>query len=192
MGQIDQIDQMQTLPSSEARRYTNLPGVEWRLFPFGPMTSISPTTIATLQGQIPSDEIMDALLIAFRDFVGGTGIMSAFTAQYTQDFLIPNARSQPCGILGLKCLAILYALLAAGSLFAMDGSEPPEVTHYADLSSAALIATGVFKSPSIEVVEALYLRAMLEFFRQGPLEEPARVALALAAQMCLQVRRSHR
>jgi hypothetical protein len=185
---MGQINHMQTLPPSEARRQTELPGVELRLFPFEPLASIPPATIAALQGQIPSNEIMDALLNAFRDFVGGTGIMSAFTAQYTQEFLIPNARSQPCGLLSLKCLATLYALLATGSLFVMDGSEPPEVTHYADLSSAALTATGVLKSPSIELVEALYLRAMLEFFRQGNLEELARVSLALAAQMCLQVR----
>jgi hypothetical protein len=130
---------------------------------------------------------MEALLHVFRETMGHTSAVSAFSDQYIRSTVIPNAKAPMGGLVASVGLASLFSLLAMSSLFAIEGGEAAEVARYADFSIAALIASGPLTSPSLELIEALYLRAMLEFLRQGELEEPARVALALAAQMCLAV-----
>jgi hypothetical protein len=130
---------------------------------------------------------MEALLDVFQESIGRTGTVSAFSDHYIRSTVIPNAKAPMGGLVASVGLASRFSLLAMSSLFAVEGAEAAEVARYADFSAAALIASGILTSPSLELIEALYLRALLEFLRQGELEETARVTLALAAQMCLAV-----
>jgi hypothetical protein len=158
-----------------------------RRFLFGPVIPVPHSTIVGLQQQLPPKGIIDALLLVFHQCYGSTGYVSAFSDQYIQSSVIPNARHPSGGLPALVGLGTLFALLAIGSLFAVDGGEAPEVAHYADLSAAAIAASGVLSFASMELIEALYLQAVLAFLRQGPWEEPSRAGFAMAAQMCIAV-----
>jgi hypothetical protein len=123
----------------------------------------------------------------FLQSVGSTGFLPAFSDQYIRQTLIPIARSGSASPIVFASLASLFSILALGSLFAVEGLEAPEVKHYANLSTGALTASQPMVYPSIEVSEALHLRARLELCRQGQSEEQARSMLAMSARICLVV-----
>jgi hypothetical protein len=55
------------------------------------------------------------------------------------------------------------------------------------LSASASSSVGILACPSLELIEALYARTMLELLRQGPIEESARFTLAMVGHMCFSV-----
>jgi hypothetical protein len=158
-----------------------------RQFPFTP---VPPPNIhhllEVLRSCIPSWEVYDPLLDVVHGECGSTYLI-AFTQEYIERSIIPAARYAD-GPRGLYALGSFFALLGIGCVFAIpDPEEAPEVRHYSRLSSIAISASGVLASPALELIEALYVRAMLEFFQQTTLEETARSTLCLACQMCYDV-----
>jgi hypothetical protein len=92
---------------------------------------------------------------------------------------------------GLYALGSFFALLAVGCLFAVPGpGEAPEVKHFALLSAGALGAGCMLAHPTLELIEGLYVRAILELFRQTAQEETARSTFTLACEMCYDVSRA--
>jgi hypothetical protein len=158
-----------------------------RHYPFAPSPPFSTDVLPLLRGSIPTEQVCQALLEVFHDSIGSS-LLPAFTTQYIKSTLMPNALHSD-GVLGLATLSTLYALLAIGGLFAVEGpGEAPEVARFAWLSSSAFCPIGILTSPSLELIEGIYTRGMLELLRQGPKEEIARFSLAMAGQMCLAVR----
>jgi hypothetical protein len=170
-----------------ARSY--YPGIQLRRWPFEPAIPIPSQTITALQQRIPTDDVLNALLSVFLQSFGSTGLVAAFSEAYIRNVVIANARAPSGGPLAIAALSTLFSVLAIGSLFAIDHDEAPEVAYYADLGSAASVAMSILTSPSVEAIEALWLRVILEFLRQGQMEERARVAMAIVAQICLAVSR---
>jgi hypothetical protein len=158
-----------------------------RHFPFEPVPAPNLNNVLRhLRSYIPSRDIYDPLLdIVYGEC--GSSFFIAFTPDYVEQSLIP-ATLYAEGRRGLHALASFFTLLGVGCLFAVPGSEEtPEVKHFAELSGAAIAAAGVLAYPALELVEALYVRALLEMFRQTTMEEKARSTLILACQMCYDV-----
>lgn len=154
--------------------------------PFAPSPPLRIDAVAVIRKELPSEHIMNALLNTFHNAVEDV-LLPAFSRQYVQANLIPAAFSGE-GHLALAALTSLFAILAIGALFAVDGpGEAAEVARFGTLSTSAMAASGVLSSPSLELVEGVFARSMLELFRQGQLEESARHTFAIAAQMCLAV-----
>lgn len=157
-----------------------------RNYPFMPVSPLQVDAIGIFRGHLPPTEVLDALLTVFYASVGNS-LLPAFSAEYVRDTLLPNALHAE-GLPALAAFTSLFALLGIGALFAVEGpNEEPEVARYGRLSASAMGASAVLASPSIELVEGLYARSMLELLRQGQLEEPARFTLAMATHMCLAV-----
>jgi hypothetical protein len=154
--------------------------------PFAPSPSLRIDAVAVIRKELPSGHIMDALLNTFHNAVEDV-LLPAFSRKYVQSNLIPIALSGK-GHSALVALTSLFAILAIGALFAVDGpGEAREVARFGTLSTSAMGASGMLSSPSLELVEGVFARSILELFRQGSLEEPARYTFAIAAQMCLAV-----
>jgi hypothetical protein len=136
-----------------------------RHFPFEPVPTLDHEYVLMhLRAHIPNKETYDPLLDIVYNECGGT-FFSAFTPDYVEQSLIPAALYEK-GRHGLDCLGCFFALLTVGCLFAVSGpGETPEVRHFGRLSVVAMGAVGVLAYPSLELIEALYARAILELFR---------------------------
>jgi hypothetical protein len=160
-----------------------------RHLPFVPYPPLELDIVSLLRGRLPSTQIRDELLSVFDKSVRFF-FLPAFTRDYVQEQLIPKA-IRGSGETALLALISLFGLLAIGALFAMDGPhEAPEVAYYGRTCAEGVAALGPLGSPSIELIEGMYARAMLEFFRQGPVEEPTRCLFAIQVHMCISVRLS--
>lgn len=157
-----------------------------RNYPFIPIPPLQVDAVRIFREHLPSTEVSDALLLVFHASVGNS-VLPAFTTDYVRNTLFPTAL-EATGLPALAAFTSLFAILGIGALFAVEGpNEEPEVARYGRLSASAMGASAVLASPSIELVEGLYARSMLELLRQGQLEEPARFTLAMATHMCLAV-----
>jgi hypothetical protein len=140
-----------------------------RHFPFDPVPPVDyEHVLKSLRTYVPGSEIYDPLLDIVYSECGPT-LFSALTPD-------------------LHTLGCFFALLSLGCLFAVPGpGETPEVRHFARLSAAAIGAASVLSYPSLDLIECLYARALLELFRQTMMEEVARSLLKMACQMCYDV-----
>jgi hypothetical protein len=113
--------------------------------------------------------------------------LPAFTVGYVQGTVIPRALHGRDNTT-LLALSTLFALMGIGALFAMEGpTEAEEVAYYGHAAAEGIAAMGVLAAPSLEMIQAIHARSLLEFFRQGSQEEPTRCLLAIAALMCWSV-----
>jgi hypothetical protein len=111
----------------------------------------------------------------------------AFTPEYIEHTILPTALDGE-GPRALHTLISLFSLLAIGALFAVPGpGETPEVDRYGYLSAAAIAASTPIISCTVELIEGVYARNILELMRQGHLEEVSRSALAMTCKMCYDV-----
>jgi hypothetical protein len=157
-----------------------------RHWPFIPYPPIQMDLVSHLRHHLPPDHIRNGLIDVFWSSVGPS-VLGAFDPQYLHGTLIPKAL-QESGRTALVALCALFALMGIGALFAVDGpGEAPEVGRFGRLCAGGLTGVGTFGSPSVEIVEAMYARVMLELFRQAQLEEPTRSLFAVAASMSLVV-----
>jgi hypothetical protein len=82
-------------------------------------------------------------------------------------------------------LGVLFSIFAISSLVRAPLAERLAVTtHYAQLSLAALGAVSIFEYPSLEAVQAMYLRSFFEFMLQNGGEETGRAYMSFACQLC--------
>jgi hypothetical protein len=148
-------------------------------------------TLARLKLYLPSPQEGSSLVqIFFAQF----GIVFHGVSQaHVRDILLPAAyasSSHPSGsgsAANTTChrLGVLFAIFAIASLVCTPLAERLAVTtHYAQLSLAALGAVSIFEHPSLETVQAMYLRSFFEFMLQNGGEETGRAYMSFACQLC--------
>jgi hypothetical protein len=106
--------------------------------------------------------------------------------QHIWDVLLPAAYApvSPADADAHK-LGLLFAVFAVASLVCISVAERLAVTsYYAQLSLAALGAVSIFEHPSLEAVQAVYLRSILELMLQNGTEETGRAYMSFACQLC--------
>jgi hypothetical protein len=155
-----------------------------RQFPFplgGPPIS---STLAQLRLYLPSH--LDARKLVQVFFTQFGSLFYGISQPHVQDVLLPVAHN-PISTTNTDAhkLGLLFVIFAIASLVHTPLVERLAVTsHYAQLSLAALGALSIFEQPSLETVQAVYLRSILEFLLQNGAEETARAYLSFACQLC--------
>jgi hypothetical protein len=155
-----------------------------RQFPFplgGPPVS---ATLAQLRLYLPSS--LDARELVQIFFTQFGSLFYGISQPHVQDVLLPVAYT-PVSTAETDAhkLGLLFVIFAIASLMHTPVAERLAVTsHYAQLSLAALGALSIFEKPSLETVQAVYLRSILEFLVQNGAEETARTYLSFACQLC--------
>jgi hypothetical protein len=156
---------------------------QWPFASFPPLDI--PRIIHLLRMELPDRVTRDTLIeiaLAEADIT-----LMAFTPEYVESTIIPTALYGE-GPRVLHAFASLYALLAIGALLAVPGpGETREVSHYAELSGSSIAASAPAIVSTVELIEGLYARTVLEFMRQGQLEEVARSTIAMACKMSYDV-----
>jgi hypothetical protein len=157
-----------------------------RHFPFVPFPPPDiPRMIHILRSRLPDRVTCETLIDIALAEIGPT--IMAFTPDYIENTIVPTALCGD-GLRALHTLTSLYSLLAIGALLAVPGpGETTEVDYYGLLSGAAIAASTPTVVSSVELIESMYVRNVLEFMRQGQLEETSRSATAMAFKMCYDV-----
>jgi hypothetical protein len=145
-----------------------------------------PHIISLLRNELPDRVTCETLIdIALAGI--GPNFLMALTPEYIEGTIIPTAFYGE-GSRALHTLITLFALLAAGALLAVPGpGEAPEVYHYGRLSGAAIGASTQMVVATVELIEGIFVRNVLELMRQGYMEEVSRSVLAMAYRMCYDV-----
>jgi hypothetical protein len=157
-----------------------------RHFPFVPYPPPDiPRIMHLLRIQLPDQQTCETLInIALAGIV--PAIMS-FTLEYVKDTIVPTALYGE-GPRALHTIISLFSLLAIGTLLAVPGpGEAQVVGHYALLGTAAISASTPMVVSTVELIEGIYIRSILELMRQRQLEKASRSALAMAYKMCYDV-----
>jgi hypothetical protein len=116
----------------------------------------------------------------------GVSLM-AFTPEYVESTIVPNAFLAE-GTRALHALVSLFALIAIGALLTVPGpGEVSEVNHYGRLAAVAVGASTPAAVNTVELIQGIYVLNILEFMRQGTMEEVSRSAIAMACKMCYNV-----
>jgi hypothetical protein len=157
-----------------------------RHWPFVPSPPIDiPCLMHTLRIQLPDRMTCDTLIDIALTEIGLT--LMAFTPEYVENTIIPTALYGE-GPRALHTIISLYVLLGIGAILAVPGpGEPPEVSRYAELSGAAISSSAPAAVSTVELIEGMYARGVLEYLRQGHMEEISRSAHAMACKMCYDV-----
>jgi hypothetical protein len=112
---------------------------------------------------------------------------------HVRDILLPAAYASNSHLSGSGSaantnahrLGVLFAIFAISSLVRAPLAERLAVTtHYAQLSLAGLGTVSIFEYPSLETVQAMYLRSFFEFMLQNGGEETGRAYMSFACQLC--------
>jgi hypothetical protein len=158
----------------------------FRHWPFTPSPPIDiPHLMHILRIQLPDQMICETLIDIALTEVGVT--LMAFTPEYVENTIVPTALCGK-GPRALHNIISLYALLGIGAILAVPGpGEIPEVSLYADLSGTAIFASAPAAVSTIELIEGMYARGVLEYLRQGRHEEITRSTHAMACKMCYDV-----
>jgi hypothetical protein len=103
-----------------------------------------------------------------------------------QDILLPAAFA-PYSVADTDAhkLGLIFVIFAIASLVRVSVAERLAVTiYYGQLSLAALGAVSIFEHPSLETVQAVYLRSILELMLQHGGEETGRAYMSFACHIC--------
>jgi hypothetical protein len=151
-------------------------------------------------GGPPASDTFLRLRLHLPNFQEASELVQVFFAKYgpmfygvsqprIRDLLLPAAyASGSMADSDAHKLGLLFVIFSIASLTRIPVAEQLAVaTYYAQLSLAALGTVSIFEHPSLDTVQAVYLRSYFEFMLQNGTEETGRAYLFFACQLCYMV-----